>query len=141
MTAENAGRGRVLEAGGRRFNEAAADDRGKRGSRRRAAPPAARFNEAAADDRGKPPDPPRPDVGPKSFNEAAADDRGKRLVDQLPAAARRASMRPRPMTAENARRARRRRRRRVGASMRPRPMTAENSGDQSHSSATIGPLQ
>ena len=37
------------------------------------------------------------------FNEAAADDRGKRrLTDKVPYATNHASMRPRPMTAENA---------------------------------------
>ena len=59
------------------------------------------------------------------FNEAAADDRGKRQGRALGVVDRDASMRPRPMTAENP----------LGhvlsrdeaaASMRPRPMTAEN---------------
>ena len=61
------------------------------------------------------------------FNEAAADDRGKRrqrgrMVDRAVA-----SMRPRPMTAENGVRAAGSAVR-AGASMRPRPMTAENAG-------------
>ena len=85
-----------------------------------------RFNEAAADDRGKREHCDTDFLHMNSFNEAAADDRGKRGVPGLPeGAAVGASMRPRPMTAENtpgtdgrdvA----------VRASMRPRPMTAEN---------------
>ena len=109
------------------------------------------FNEAAADDRGKPPRSMPPFEGAESFNEAAADDRGKpagRLAGALGEAG--ASMRPRPMTAENRARcsatscrsprfneaaaddrgkpARRLHRpgRGGAASMRPRPMTAEN---------------
>ena len=60
------------------------------------------FNEAAADDRGKPA-PTSGGVGAeKSFNEAAADDRGKPMANRAgKALASRASMRPRPMTAEN----------------------------------------
>ena len=64
--------------------------------------PAARFNEAAADDRGKHPSRPRADSSAGRFNEAAADDRGKRRGrGRLEAERRAASMRPRPMTAEN----------------------------------------
>ena len=53
MTAENARRPRPARRRAPRFNEAAADDRGKRAARRPALRPAGRFNEAAADDRGK----------------------------------------------------------------------------------------
>ena len=38
---------------------------------------------------------------PSRFNEAAADDRGKRPISSAPSSAAAASMRPRPMTAEN----------------------------------------
>ena len=111
-----------------RFNEAAADDRGKHasldviGDWRNSG-----FNEAAADDRGKLPRPeqeqpgmaasmrPRPMTAENwrtslrasatcgCFNEAAADDRGKpmQIFWIFPAATFWASMRPRPMTAEN----------------------------------------
>ena len=64
--------------------------------------PADRFNEAAADDRGK-----RPRAGDHAGEVVAA------------------SMRPRPMTAENVR-AEGGRTPDADASMRPRPMTAEN---------------
>ena len=54
MTAENSSQAR-RSASATRFNEAAADDRGKRRWRLRPRPGSARgFNEAAADDRGKP---------------------------------------------------------------------------------------
>ena len=67
-----------------------------------------------------------------SFNEAAADDRGKLAAD-LDRAAKGvgASMRPRPMTAEN-RPHRHQRADRRRASMRPRPMTAENTLRYAH---------
>ena len=102
MTAENARRG--MPPGERRpgFNEAAADDRGKRqvaGSHPRVRPG---FNEAAADDRGKRTPPILHGQGRVwRFNEAAADDRGKREGEAEGHARRDASMRPRPMTAEN----------------------------------------
>ena len=61
-----------------------------------------RFNEAAADDRGKPIGRGPVDVSDARFNEAAADDRGKRPPGRgARAGAPPASMRPRPMTAEN----------------------------------------
>ena len=60
------------------------------------------------------------------FNEAAADDRGKPLVSHVRASLEaQASMRPRPMTAENPGTSNRGVVR-ASASMRPRPMTAEN---------------
>ena len=125
MTAENERR-RVEGPGDLQcFNEAAADDRGKRPAASTRARICSGFNEAAADDRGKlqpgkicrvQPGAsmrPRPMTAenqrgraavPRSgsrFNEAAADDRGKPPL--LPRAHTRqpASMRPRPMTAEN----------------------------------------
>ena len=62
-----------------------------------------RFNEAAADDRGKRQCSHHPLlVTPESFNEAAADDRGKQRQDGGDGDGDDASMRPRPMTAENA---------------------------------------
>ena len=62
-----------------RFNEAAADDRGKQLNMLRSeeTPNWAGFNEAAADDRGKPGHPPDGVPAGTRFNEAAADDRGK----------------------------------------------------------------
>ena len=61
------------------------------------------------------------------FNEAAADDRGKltyrHYFTRFPTYA---SMRPRPMTAENNLDITRMADYHAGASMRPRPMTAEN---------------
>ena len=90
--------------GGSSFNEAAADDRGKPPRRRRRSGASSCFNEAAADDRGKRPAP-RPASRPaaaRRFNEAAADDRGKQIAEgDRGLAAQEASMRPRPMTAEN----------------------------------------
>ena len=83
------------------------------------------FNEAAADDRGKPSSTWTAAAGQRRFNEAAADDRGKPPRPPPPAAGELASMRPRPMTAENRQRLAVRAEHRR-ASMRPRPMTAEN---------------
>ena len=77
MTAENSAIFRTTASGTWGFNEAAADDRGKHARARRRAPP----------------------VG--GFNEAAADDRGKLLGAPATWAVAVASMRPRPMTAEN----------------------------------------
>ena len=65
--------------------------------------PSPRFNEAAADDRGKRGRRVGGSVRSACFNEAAADDRGKRRRDRVRRRRRRASMRPRPMTAENSR--------------------------------------
>ena len=56
MTAENAVRDVAPQPPAARFNEAAADDRGKHGRARSARHGPRRFNEAAADDRGKPPE-------------------------------------------------------------------------------------
>ena len=78
MTAENlssrTGPGRGL----RRFNEAAADDRGKplarRGLARRARRASMRPRPMTAENRERPTGTRRPTAG---FNEAAADDRGK----------------------------------------------------------------
>ena len=85
------------------------------------------FNEAAARCRGKPTQ--RRNLAaphPRSFNEAAARCRGKRPHDrQVPGAARRASMRPRPDAAENDQ-GMEYIRHRADASMRPRPDAAEN---------------
>ena len=64
-------------------------------------------------------------AGAACFNEAAADDRGKRPPAAIPDDRAHASMRPRPMTAENELEAVKGDRRAL-ASMRPRPMTAEN---------------
>ena len=60
------------------------------------------------------------------FNEAAADDRGKRGRPRPRFGSIQASMRPRPMTAENVQTLEQVARRGRLASMRPRPMTAEN---------------
>ena len=103
MTAENGGRPRRVPWRSSCFNEAAADDRGKLRVVRAALLANRRFNEAAADDRGK-----------------------LRLVVGVHDPDVDASMRPRPMTAENKSLAQ------FAAatpfaSMRPRPMTAENS--------------
>ena len=85
MTAENAGKARGRSALLACFNEAAADDRGKR---RRGAVrtfgQAARFNEAAADDRGKQERRAYRHRLRIGFNEAAADDRGKRQAAAAP---------------------------------------------------------
>ena len=64
---------------------------------------AACFNEAAADDRGKQTRGAIHAAEMRRFNEAAADDRGKHTMhlQNRSRAQRRASMRPRPMTAEN----------------------------------------
>ena len=53
MTAENGGGPGGACRSGQRFNEAAADDRGKRPGRGGGKMSHCRFNEAAADDRGK----------------------------------------------------------------------------------------
>ena len=79
MTAENTSSASGSRAAGTRFNEAAADDRGKRCSSASVT-----------------------SCGPCGFNEAAADDRGKRRPAHRGAGRPVASMRPRPMTAENA---------------------------------------
>ena len=105
MTAENSRGSRRLRRGRRCFNEAAADDRGKRLEHRGAFSSGFCFNEAAADDRGKRRRASRESArSARGFNEAAADDRGKLGGRRLGAPRRAASMRPRPMTAENARR-------------------------------------
>ena len=78
MTAENRSAAASTRPARRSFNEAAADDRGKPYRRLVRRADAASFNEAAADDRGKPDD-----------------------VAVIARAAAAASMRPRPMTAEN----------------------------------------
>ena len=77
-----------------------AENRPRRRRRRRRR---RRFNEAAADDRGKPDrDCHHSRSQPERFNEAAADDRGKPVLSlPRPFLRRLASMRPRPMTAEN----------------------------------------
>ena len=152
MTAENLSASRIVPAARRRFNEAAADDRGKlrireqykrgcfdasmrprpmtaenmlaadakptrHGASMRPRPMTAEniaeapfgrfplhkgFNEAAADDRGKRIRSCRLAAPRGGFNEAAADDRGKRGRRGAAHGVRSASMRPRPMTAENA---------------------------------------
>ena len=53
MTAENRGSDFTCRGRGRGFNEAAADDRGKRPPRSTGCARPGGFNEAAADDRGK----------------------------------------------------------------------------------------
>ena len=79
MAAENARGNRHVDGVAPRFNEAAANGRGKLLRERPHAPPLARFNEAAANGRGKP------------------------LKPMLtPCRPRAASMRPRRMAAENA---------------------------------------
>ena len=55
MTAENPARAGGAPRARPRFNEAAADDRGKPAPGRPLRRTPGRFNEAAADDRGKPP--------------------------------------------------------------------------------------
>ena len=151
MTAENGHDDPGRAPPDRRFNEAAADDRGKRDGVHLGAIVEQGFNEAAADDRGKPGSRAQPEDARPRFNEAAADDRGKPFRFRgLRGAGSVASMRPRPMTAENTPPQRQtaplvtrfneaaaddrgkppgRRGQGAGrrASMRPRPMTAENS--------------
>ena len=79
MTAENPTSSlAAVSAFSCRFNEAAADDRGKPSRWRMAARMRPGFNEAAADDRGKPYAVYQTTILAKfGFNEAAADDRGK----------------------------------------------------------------
>ena len=125
MTAENP-IGSALPPPASPFNEAAADDRGKPASRCAPPWPRAGFNEAAADDRGKPD---RVDLGADRLDGASMRPRPmtaeNRRVLQLGGLGAAASMRPRPMTAENPRATSATTRPRA-ASMRPRPMTAEN---------------
>ena len=117
MTAENAPRPRAPRRRSSGFNEAAADDRGKQG--------------VMARDR----------LGDPRFNEAAADDRGKRRGEwTVPWLLRWASMRPRPMTAENILTALVSPTREM-ASMRPRPMTAENTPTTNEKKAVANLLQ
>ena len=123
----------VIDRGGyevtrRRFNEAAARCRGKRGARVETPGRPRRFNEAAARCRGKR----GPGAEallrmPPGFNEAAARCRGKRVSSG-------SRRRPRRRFNEAAARCRGKPSRRgrhgyqnVGASMRPRPDAAENS--------------
>ena len=83
---------------------------------------------------------PRPRRRP-GFNEAAADDRGKLPLVTFGGAKSAASMRPRPMTAENERQRLVRGPIERPASMRPRPMTAENISVQWHARELARALQ
>ena len=152
MAAENPGRWPMISTPPLRFNEAAANGRGKR--RRLHSPRdrlANRFNEAAANGRGKhlpqPPNRPHHAVASMRPRRMAAENRAG--VDQCPGRTP-ASMRPRRMAAENSHRrlpsvrprfrfneaaangrgkhgdGGRRRIRQGHASMRPRRMAAEN---------------
>ena len=142
-----------------RFNEAAARCRGKRrraaridgglpGASMRPRPDAAEnrlrvvccrprhegFNEAAARCRGKRRQEGRCSDGFESFNEAAARCRGKLVEARKSAQTIKASMRPRPDAAENARARDLQAVRPHPASMRPRPDAAENDFAQSRNS-------
>src|SRR5690606_35899476 len=86
-----------------------------------------RFNEAAANRRGKQLPPPIRQRAVSGFNEAAANRRGKRSSARAPAARTSASMRPRQIAAENNEKSL------AWiptpfASMRPRQIAAENHG-------------